>query len=193
MKVKRSFYIWVFSLVLLLGMVKNGIAATASTSDIAEGDAAWYELTVGSTGVVDVNAWTDGSTEDDDIYISLYDPTVKEVSSGNGYNNKVSITYTTTTTGTFKVRVYLGDAYNGGTRKITIASNYSLSAFNPTSTPTPSPTPSPSPAPSPTPSSSPSPIPTVQPDTTAPAGSISINRGDANTTSTEVTLNLSAT
>ena len=69
MKVKRSFYIWVFSLVLLLGMVKNGIAATASTSDIAEGDAAWYELTVGSTGVVDVNAWTDGSTEDDDIYI----------------------------------------------------------------------------------------------------------------------------
>ncbi len=102
-------------------------ANTVEQLNVEEGDAVWYDLTVSSTGVVGVNAWTDGTTGSDYVYIYLYNPAGAQVDKDSGYN-KASITYTVTTTGTYKVKVYLDDAAGGGTRKISVSSPLALSA-----------------------------------------------------------------
>jgi len=110
--------------------------------DIAEGDAIWYGLTVNNIGTFGVNAWSDGTPENDDIYLYLYDPTGSEVIYDSGSYNKASITYTSSTTGTFKIKIYLDDAAGSGTRKISVSSPIQLlgiTSSTPISTSTSSP------------------------------------------------------
>jgi hypothetical protein len=95
--------------------------------DIAEGNAVWYDLIVSAAGAVGANAWTDGTSENDNVYLYLYDQTGKEVTNGYGSYNKASITYAATKPGTFKVKIYLDDAAGGGTRKISVSSPFQLS------------------------------------------------------------------
>jgi hypothetical protein len=109
-----------------------------TATDISEGDAVWCDLTVSETGVVGVNTWTDGSSENDDIYLYLYDPTGTEVASNIGRYDQASITYAVTKTGTYRVKSHLVDAYSGGTRTISTSSSLPLGDFaSPASTSTP--------------------------------------------------------
>ena len=96
--------------------------------NIAEGDAVWYDVTVSAAGAIGVNAWTDGSLENDDISLTLYSPAGSKVTSSTGYYNKGSIIYAATETGAYKVKVNLDDADAGGTRKISVSTPISLSA-----------------------------------------------------------------
>ncbi len=107
-----------------------------TASNIAEGDTIWYYLTVNSTGIVGINAWTDGGDlEYDRFELYLFDPIGKEVYTTSG-SNKASITYIAKTTGIFKVQVHINKIRGGNPHKITVSSNYPLGATLPTSTPT---------------------------------------------------------
>ena len=95
-------------------------------NNIEEGDAVWYNLAVTEIGAIGVNAWTDGLSGNADFYMYLYDPTGTKVTSDIGYD-KGSVTYATSTTGTFKIKIYLDDAEGGGTRNISVSSPFLLS------------------------------------------------------------------
>ncbi|HJH30128.1 MAG TPA: hypothetical protein C5S51_10665 [Methanosarcinaceae archaeon] len=99
-----------------------------TTTDVSEGNAIWYDLTVSEAGVVGINAWTEGISENDDILIYLYDPSGNEVIYKMGYYNQISIAQPVTITGTYKVKVYLEDSYDGGLGKVSVSSPISMSA-----------------------------------------------------------------
>ena len=109
-------------------VVSGASANTLEKLDVAEGDAIWYDLTVSEAGLVGINAWTEGISENDDILIYLYDPSGTEVTHKKGYYNQISIAQPVTITGTYKVKVYLEDSYDGGLGKVSVSSPLSMSA-----------------------------------------------------------------
>ncbi len=111
---------------LLLG---SGVAVAAAMVDlpnIEEGDAVWCDVTVVSSGLVSVHAWTNGSGYDN-LELFLYDPTGSELTSDLGSSDEASIDYSASITGTYKVKAVLTEAYGGGTRSISLSSNCALS------------------------------------------------------------------
>ena len=68
-----------FSLVILFTICMPVCAATIEVQDIEEGDFIWSTLDVDTTGLISVNAWTEGNN--DDIYLYLYDETGELVAS----------------------------------------------------------------------------------------------------------------
>ncbi len=108
--------------------VSGASANTLEKLDVAEGDAIWYDLTVSEAGLVGINAWTEGISENDDILIYLYDPSGNEVTYKKGYYNQISIAQPVTITGMYKVKVYLEDSYDGGLSKVSVSSPLPMSA-----------------------------------------------------------------
>jgi hypothetical protein len=84
---------WVIlSIVCFIGLlfsisIPNVRANTLEQLDFEEGDAVWYDLIVSAAGPVGVNAWTDSTSENDNVYLYLYDQTGKEVTNGYGSYN----------------------------------------------------------------------------------------------------------
>ena len=108
-----------------------------SDFNVVEGKPIWSNLIVDEGEWVFVNAWTNGSNNDD-IKLYLYNQT-RLVASASGYYDQVSITYLAPSAGEYTVKAYLTDAYGGETRTISVTSNCLIDKngdFTPTPTPT---------------------------------------------------------
>jgi len=112
-----------FGLIFIVSIpVVKGESAELS---LTSGDAIWYDLTVDELGLIIVNSRTDGLFDCVNLY--LYDPNGDEVAKyeSGSLVSKASITYAATTTGTYRVKLYLKSADN--TRNISTTSSYPLS------------------------------------------------------------------
>jgi hypothetical protein len=96
-----------------------------SVPDVEKGQAIWYDLSVDREELVFVNAWTNGSGHDE-IGLYLYNQTGDLVASDYDYDDDASIDYVAPTAGTYTVKAYLGDAFGGGTRTVSVSSNCPL-------------------------------------------------------------------
>jgi hypothetical protein len=119
-----------------------------SVFGVVDGKANWSELIVDQEGWVFVNAWTNGSNNDNiELYLSNQ---THLVASSSGSYDQVSITYLAPSPDIYIVKAYLTDAYAGGTRTISVTSNCFIDK-NGEATPAPSPTSTSTLIPTPTP------------------------------------------
>jgi len=108
-----------------------------SDFNVVEGKPIWSNLIVDEGEWVFVNAWTNGSNNDNiELFISNQ---THLVDTASGSYDQVSITYLAPSAGVYTVKAYLTDAYGGETRTISVTSNCLIDK-NGDFTPTPSPT-----------------------------------------------------
>jgi hypothetical protein len=100
-------------------------SATIEVPDIEEGDGIWCTLDVETVGLVSAHTWTNGSGHDE-IGLYLYNQTGDLVASDYDYDDDAFIDYVAPTAGTYTVKAYLGDAFGGGTRTVSVSSNCPL-------------------------------------------------------------------
>ena len=93
-----------------------------SNFGVVDGKANYFNLNVDEEGWIFLNVWTNGSNYDD-IRLYLYNQTDLVVRA-DGYNDQVSITYLAPSVGMYTIKAHLTDAYGGGTRTVSVTSNY---------------------------------------------------------------------
>ncbi len=128
----RAFLI-VFLAGLLFGVsIPAASANTIKQFDVEEGDAFWYDLTVNVSEAANIDFWTNGGQDSNDVIIaSLYDSNGNQIKAnsfgGGGGRGGLNLDYPATAINTYKVRIYLFDANPAGKRAITISSPQSIS------------------------------------------------------------------
>ena len=95
-----------------------------SNFGVVDGKAKYFNLNVDEEGWIFLNAWTNGSNNDD-IKLYLYNQT-DLIASASGSWDQVSITYLAPSVGMYTIKAYLTDASGGGTRTVSVTSNYPL-------------------------------------------------------------------
>ena len=104
---------------------------------VVEGKAIYFNLNVDEEGWIFLNAWTNGSNNDN-IKLSLSNQT-HLVAIDTGSYDQVSIAYLAPSADIYTIKAYLTDAFGGGTRTVSLTSNY-LIYENGGATPSPTPT-----------------------------------------------------
>jgi len=109
-----------------------------SNFGVVDGKANYFNLDVDEKKWIFLNAWTNGSNNDDiELYLSNK---THLVASASGSYDQVSITYLAPSAGIYTIKAYLTDAYGDGTRTVSVTS-CCLVYENGGATPTPSTTP----------------------------------------------------
>ena len=109
-----------------------------SNFGVVDGKANYFNLDVDEERWIFLNAWTNGSNNDNiELYLSNQ---THLVASASGSYDQVSITYLAPSAGIYTIKAYLTDAYGDGTRTVSVTS-CCLVYENGGATPTPSTTP----------------------------------------------------